>query len=119
MRSLSIITVNRNNLAGLTRTIESVLGQTDRDFEYLVIDGASSDGSRELLEQTPGIDYWVSEPDAGIYEAMNKGLARASGEYLQFINSGDRLFEPDTIRSSASVSRRDRDRLRKSPDRKR
>ena len=98
MAGLSIITVNYNDVAGLRRTVESVLGQSDKDFEYVVIDGGSDDGSRELLEQTGGIDFWVSEKDAGIYEAMNKGIAKASGDYLLFINSGDRLFEVDTVR---------------------
>src|SRR4051794_24669180 len=92
---LSIITINRNNLSGLRRTLESVLAQTDRGFEYVVIDGGSSDGSQELLRATVGIDYWISEHDNGIFDAMNKGIATAHGDYLLFINSGDCLYEPD------------------------
>jgi glycosyltransferase involved in cell wall biosynthesis len=75
--TLSIITINRNNAKGLKHTLASVLGQTDRDFEHVVIDGASSDGSRELLAATRGVDTWISEPDDGIYDALNKGEARA------------------------------------------
>ena len=89
---LSIITVNLNNREGLQRTIDSVVCQTFRDFEWIVIDGGSTDGSRELIEQyADHFAYWVSEPDKGIYNAMNKGIKVAKGEYLQFLNSGDWL----------------------------
>jgi glycosyltransferase involved in cell wall biosynthesis len=92
MPKLSIITINYNNLEGLQKTIESVVNQTWQDFEYIVIDGGSTDGSKELIEQYQDkIDYWVSEPDKGIYNAMNKGIVKAKGEYLQFLNSGDFL----------------------------
>lgn len=87
---LSIITVNLNNCDGLQKTIDSVICQTFRDFEWIVIDGGSSDGSKELIEQyADHFAYWVSEPDKGIYNAMNKGVRVAKGEYLQFLNSGD------------------------------
>ena len=90
---LSIITINYNDAPGLRKTIESVIGQSSRkDFEYIVVDGGSSDGSKAVLEEfSTKIDKWVSEPDKGIYNAMNKGVAMASGEYLQFLNSGDTL----------------------------
>ena len=95
---LSIITVNLNNREGLRKTIDSVVGQTFRDFEWIVIDGGSTDGSRELIEQyADHIAYWVSEPDKGIYNAMNKGIRVAQGEYLQFLNSGDWLVEERTL----------------------
>ncbi|MDR1904338.1 MAG: glycosyltransferase, partial [Treponema sp.] len=72
---LSIITINKNNAQGLERTIKSVAGQTFEDFEYIVIDGASDDGSVEIIKQyADKIHYWVSEPDTGIYNAMNKGI---------------------------------------------
>ena len=87
---LSIITINLNNAIGLKKTMESVLRQTYDKFEWIVIDGASTDGSRDLIEQHKDhIDYWVSEPDNGIYNAMNKGINVADGEYLLFMNSGD------------------------------
>jgi glycosyltransferase involved in cell wall biosynthesis len=96
--TLSVITINRNNASGLSQTLASVLEQTDRDFEYVVVDGASTDGSREVLVATSGVDDWTSEPDGGIYDALNKGIARATGDYLLFINSGDRIAEATTIR---------------------
>lgn len=89
---LSIITVNFNNLEGLKNTIESVTNQTWKDFEYIVIDGGSTDGSIDFIEkQNEIIDYWESEPDKGVYHAMNKGINKANGEYLLFLNSGDHL----------------------------
>lgn len=90
---LSIITINRNNKQGLQNTIESVLcNQTFKDFEYIVIDGASNDGSVEVIERYKDrLAYWCSEPDRGIYHAMNKGIAKAKGDYLLFMNSGDCL----------------------------
>lgn len=93
-KKLSIITINYNNLSGLQKTVESVLSQTWGNFEYIVIDGGSTDGSATYLEsQSENIDYWVSEPDKGIYNAMNKGIAKATGEYLFFLNSGDHLMD--------------------------
>lgn len=94
---LTIITINYNNVDGLKKTLESILHQSSRTFEYIVIDGGSDDGSKELVEKSDGIDFWISERDGGIYDAMNKGIENAAGDYLLFINSGDRLFEMDTI----------------------
>lgn len=90
----SIITVNLNNHAGLLNTIESVVNQTFTGFEFIIIDGGSNDGSREIVETfTTKLSYWVSEPDRGIYHAMNKGITKATGEYLLFLNSGDFLVD--------------------------
>lgn len=98
MRKLSIITINYNNLEGLKRTVESVVNQTWKEFEYVVIDGGSSDGSAEYIEsQNDKIDYWISESDSGVYNAMNKGIDVASGEYLLFLNSGDHLFNDEVL----------------------
>ena len=95
---LSIITVNLNNCDGLPKTIDSVISQTFKDFEWIVIDGGSTDGSRELIElYSEHFAYWVSEPDKGIYNAMNKGMRVAQGEYLQFLNSGDCLKDSATL----------------------
>lgn len=95
---LSIITINYNNKAGLQKTIDSVICQTWRDFEWIVIDGGSADGSKELIEQyQQHFAYWCSEPDKGVYNAMNKGIDHAKGEYLLFLNSGDTLYDKDVL----------------------
>ena len=95
---ISIITVAYNNKNGLKETIKSVINQTYRNFEFVIIDGGSNDGSKELLESySSQIDFWVSEPDKGIYNAMNKGIRKASGEYLIFMNSGDRFSANDIL----------------------
>jgi len=83
----SIITVNLNNARGLEDTIQSVVNQTCRDYEFLIIDGGSSDNSTSIIEHYKSeIDYWVSEPDNGIFNAMNKGIVHAHGEYCIFMN---------------------------------
>ena len=90
MCKLSIITVNKNNAEGLRKTIESIINQKYIDFEYIVIDGNSNDNSISIIkEHLDNIDFWISEPDAGIYNAMNKGVGKAKGEYILFLNSGD------------------------------
>lgn len=95
---LSIITINYNNRTGLEKTIQSVLSQTFTDYEYIIIDGGSTDGSREVIESVKDrLAYWCSEPDKGIYNAMNKGIAKAKGEYLQFLNSGDYLYDAQVL----------------------
>lgn len=102
-KKLSIITINYNNAAGLKKTIESVIHQRYSDFEFIVIDGGSTDGSAGLLtEYKNNITYSVSEKDKGIYDAMNKGIEKANGEYLQFLNSGDYLFETTTLENVVS-----------------
>lgn len=94
----SIITVNLNNKDGLQKTIESVINQTYQNFEWIIIDGGSKDGSKELIEKySEHINYWVSEPDKGIYNAMNKGIRSSKGEYLLFLNSGDILFNFEVL----------------------
>lgn len=89
---LSIITINYNDAQGLKKTVSSVLSQDYTDFEYLIVDGNSEDGSVAFLKQLdhPAL-FWKSEPDTGIYNAMNKGIAMAKGQYLLFLNSGDAL----------------------------
>ena len=95
---LSIITINFNNAEGLRKTIESVVSQTFTDFEYIIIDGGSTDGSVDIIKQyADKITYWVSEPDKGIYNAMNKGILQAKGEYLNFMNSGDCFYSPTVL----------------------
>ena len=102
---LSIITVNLNNLEGLQKTIDSVVSQTFHDFEWIIIDGGSTDGSKELIEQySDHFAYWVSESDNGVYHAMNKGVKFAKGEYIQFLNSGDWFWEKDVLEKSFSFN---------------
>lgn len=99
MPRLSIISINLNNISGLHKTIESVVNQTFVDFEYIIIDGGSTDGSIDLMKEYGNkIDYWISEPDSGIYNAMNKGILQAKGEYLHFLNSGDWLKDNNVYR---------------------
>lgn len=94
---LTVVTINLNNGPGLKRTIESVRQQTFRDFEHIVIDAGSDDGSVEIIKDyADGLSYWISEPDSGIYNAMNKGVLHAKGEYLHFLNSGDTVAAADT-----------------------
>ena len=95
---ISIITINYQNLEGLKKTVQSVINQTYSNIEYIVIDGNSEDGTKEFLEsQDSNIDYWISEPDKGIYNAMNKGILKAKGDYLLFLNSGDTLYNNQVI----------------------
>lgn len=95
---LSIITINYNNKKGLQRTISSILSQTYKNFEWIIIDGGSTDGSKELICQYKQyIKYWCSEPDKGVYNAQNKGIRYAVGEYLSFMNSGDEFYDKNTL----------------------
>lgn len=94
---VSIITVNLNDKVGLEKTIKSVLSQTFTNYEFLIIDGKSSDGSVNVIKQhADQIHYWISEPDKGIYNAMNKGIQKATGEYCFFLNAGD-LFASENV----------------------
>ena len=94
---VSIITVVYNGIVHLEQTISSVLGQSYDNIEYIIIDGGSTDGTVELIKQYEDkIAYWVTESDAGIYDAMNKGLAKATGEIVGLINADD-WYEKDAI----------------------
>ena len=95
---LSIITVNLNNKTGLEKTVKSVCSQTFEEFEFIIIDGGSTDGSLDIIKRyEDNISCWVSEQDKGVYNAMNKGIKMAKGEYLQFLNSGDSLINSDVL----------------------
>lgn len=99
----TVITINYNNAEGLRRTIESVANQTYTDYEYLIIDGGSTDGSVDVIRKyQEKIAYWVSEKDRGIYHAMNKGMEKVSGDYVVFMNSGD-MFYSNTVLSDVSL----------------
>lgn len=105
MSLLSIITINFNNKKGLEKTITSVINQSFADYEYIVIDGGSTDGSVDVVKRySDKLNYWVSEPDKGIYNAMNKGIRKASGEYCLFLNSGDRFTSNYILNQVFSIS---------------
>lgn len=98
MMHYSVITINLNNCEGLCRTIKSVVGQTLKDFEYIVIDGGSTDESVDVIRNNEDhITYWVSERDNGIYHAMNKGVSKAHGDYCIFMNSGDCFYNNNVL----------------------
>ncbi|PPL01967.1 glycosyltransferase family 2 protein [Parapedobacter indicus] len=96
--TLTIITVVYNNVRDIERTIKSVICQTYPYIEYLIIDGNSTDGTVDVIKRYgEHISEWISEPDKGIYDAMNKGLGRATGDYVLFMNSGDEIYAEDTV----------------------
>ena len=100
----SIITITYNAAKCLEQTVLSILSQSYSNIEYIIIDGASSDGTLEIIKQyESGVSCWISEPDKGIYDAMNKGLQRATGDYVWFINAGDSLYTSDIVQQIASL----------------
>lgn len=113
---LSIITINYNNASGLRKTLASVAAQTYQNIEHIIVDGGSTDGSvdvirdyentikqRVTIEQSAIQVKWISEPDKGIYNAMNKGIRKATGDYIQILNSGDILAAPDVTERMMAV----------------
>ena len=94
---ISVVTINYNMGDELAGTIESVLAQDYPNLEYIVIDGGSTDNSVEVIRQYERINYWISEPDKGRYYAMNKGVQAATGDWVIFINSGDRFHDPSVV----------------------
>lgn len=97
---LSVITVVFNNEKDIERTMLSVLNQTYPNIEYLVIDGKSTDGTLQIIQKYHDhLAYFISEKDNGIYDAMNKGLAKATGDYVIFMNSGDEFYEKNTVKT--------------------
>lgn len=105
---LSIITINYNNKAGLENTVKSVFAQTFDNLEFIIIDGGSTDGSLDLIkEYSEKISYWISEPDKGIYDGINKGILKAKGNYTMFLNSGDYLLTKDILQYSEEIIRKE------------
>lgn len=103
---LSIITICYNDKAGFEKTAQSIIQQTFKSFEWVIVDGASTDGSVDsitkvanlLSTRNPNMQvHWTSEPDKGIYNAMNKGICQAHGEYFLFLNSGDWLYDEKVV----------------------
>lgn len=102
---VSIITVVRNDAPGLARTLASVAQQTYANRQWIVIDGGSTDDTLATLRQhEAAIDIWISEPDAGIYHAMNKGVALADGEWLLFMNAGDAFASTDALSAAVAAT---------------
>ena len=110
---ISIITITYNAARWLERTMLSVLAQTCKDYEYIIVDGKSTDGTiaivKRLEPQFEGRLSWRSEPDKGLYDAMNKGIARAKGDFLWFVNAGDEIYEPDTLAHIVAATTADTD----------
>ena len=101
---ISVITVVYNDKEGLEKTIQSVLSQTYGNVEYIVVDGRSTDGTVDVIKKyEQEIDIWVSEPDEGIYDAMNKGIKMASGEWLNFMNAGDVFYDENVLFKAFSI----------------
>jgi len=94
---ISVITVVYNGENHIGQTIESVINQTWGQIEYIIVDGQSTDKTLEVIARYEGIDQLISEPDSGLYDAMNKGLKEASGDYVWFLNSGDQIYTHDTV----------------------
>lgn len=95
---ISVVTVVYNAVAAIENTMQSVLEQTYNNVEYIVIDGGSTDGTVEVIKKySSRLAYWVSEPDKGIYDAMNKGIRKAHGEWINFMNAGDSFYAPDVL----------------------
>lgn len=95
---ITVITVVKNNAEELKKTINSVLEQTYNNIEFIIIDGVSSDSTLDVIKgYDQRIDFWISEPDNGIFDAMNKGIGLASGDWINFMNAGDYLYQKDTV----------------------
>lgn len=95
---LSVVTIVYNDIENIEKTINSVIAQTYPSIEYIIIDGASTDGTVDIIKKySDNIDFWQSEPDKGLYDAMNKGIEKATGDYICFLNSGDLFFDKNTV----------------------
>lgn len=110
--TVSVVTINYNRAAELEATIQSVLAQTWPALEYIVIDGGSTDGSAEVIRSHAArLAHWVSERDAGVYDAMNKGTRAATGDWVIFMNAGDSFHGPQAVADAFSAPREDADIL--------
>ena len=103
---ISIITITYNAEQFLERTIQSILAQTDQNFEYIIIDGKSKDGTLQIAEKYKNrVNQLISEPDKGLYDAMNKGLKNASGDFVWFMNAGDEINDKEAVSRMKNVAR--------------
>lgn len=105
---ISIVTINLNNKEGLRKTIESVVNQTYKDIEYIIIDGGSTDGSVNIInEYADKLAYWCSEKDGGIFNAFNKAIPHINGEHCLFLNSGDMFHANDVVEKAVPLLDKD------------
>lgn len=103
---LSVVTIVYNNVRDIERTIQSVINQTYSNIEYVIVDGLSNDGTLQVIDQYKSqITKFISEKDEGIYDAMNKGLALATGDYVIFMNSGDEFYDNETVAAVFAAAR--------------
>lgn len=111
---ISVVTVSYNAAATIEETIKSVVNQSYDNIEYIIIDGGSTDGTVDIIKRyAPGgseygkhpntVSYWISEPDKGIYDAMNKGIVAATGDYINFMNAGDRFASDQTLNETTKA----------------
>lgn len=109
---ISIVTVCYNAVDTIEKTIHSVINQTYDNIEYIIVDGASTDGTLDIIKKYEEyVTRWVSEPDKGIYDAMNKGIALATGEWINFMNAGDVFFDNKVLSRVANYADKDADVL--------
>ncbi len=103
---ISIITVSYNAISTIERTILSIINQTYSNLEYIIIDGGSTDGTADIIRKYANkITFWISEPDKGIYDAMNKGVSKSTGMYCNFMNAGDCFYDNNVIKKVFSKNR--------------
>lgn len=109
---ISVITINLNDHRGLETTVQSVRAQDCSSLEHIIIDGGSTDGSQEYIKQNDSwFSHWISEPDKGVYDAQNKGLRKAKGHYVIFLNAGDTFYSNDVIASFMALPKKDSDHI--------
>lgn len=102
---ISVVTVSFNAVETIEKTILSVINQNYTNIEYIIIDGGSTDGTVDIIKKYENkISYWISEPDKGIYDAMNKGISQATGEWINFMNSGDEFYTENVLTEVFSES---------------
>ncbi len=107
---ITIVTVTFNSAKTLERTIQSVINQKFKNFEYIIIDGKSTDGTVDIIKKYEKyISYWVSEPDKGIYDAMNKGIKAAKGDWIHLLNSDDLYYNEDALTQVSNVLKNEKE----------
>ena len=101
---ISIVTVTYNSARTLEKTVQSIISQSYKDYEYIIIDGGSTDGTLDIIKKyEKHISYWVSESDDGIYDAMNKGILQANGKWIHLLNSDDYYYDSNVLQKVSNV----------------